>query len=242
MFIKLRKRSQLTLPKSIMKSFRLKEGDVFDCLTYEGKILLIPQNKKKLNSEKPINTLASSTFLNVPDRGFYIQCFSHFCMYLNKIPVPLNKKESELLAFLISEYGGPMHKDTVGALLWPDSSKEQRIDNLLRLCKRIQKIPGKIPLSYDKKTVWFDISQITCDLYEFEKFYKNKENPKSCESALSLYRGMLFYEDCYDWADQKEAYYDMRYLTLLSCMEDHMRQAGKEGLADVYKYYGLISE
>ena len=99
-----------------------------------------------------------------------------------------------------------------------------------------------LPLSYDKKIVWIDISQITCDLYEFEKFYKNKENPKSCEAALSLYRGMIFYEDCYDWAIQKEAYYDMRYLSLLSCMEDHMRRSGKEELAEVYRHYRLISE
>lgn len=65
MFIKLRKRAQLTIPKSIIKSFRLKEGDIFDCLIYEGKILLIPQNKRKLNSERSSNISVSSAFLNV---------------------------------------------------------------------------------------------------------------------------------------------------------------------------------
>lgn len=243
MFIKLRKRAQITLPTSIVKKFQLKEGDVLDCLTYEGEILLLPQDKEiPGHTHSKHMTFSYSIPPYIPAAGLYIQCFSHFCLYLDRKPIPMSKKAAELLALLTSEHGGPINKETAGALLWPDSRREQGLDNLLRLCRRIQKSPCKIPLNYDKKTVWLDISQISCDLYEFEKLYQEKGNPESCEAALSLYRGMIFYDDCYDWAVQKEAYYDMRYLALLSCMEDHMRLSGKEKSADIYHHYQEISE
>lgn len=243
MFIKLRKKSQITLPKSIVKKFRFQEGDIFDCLTYENKILLLPQNRNSFDhaAQKNTATPLSTTFF-IPDADIYMQCFSRFCLYMHKKPVLLSTKASELLAFLASEYGGPIRKDSAASLLWADSTREQGLDNLLRLCKRIRKSHGSIPLGYDKKSVWIDVTHVACDLYEFEKLYHQRENMEDCEAALSLYRGLIFYNDCYDWTAQKEAYYDMRYLTLLSCMEDHMRRCGNDRAADLYRYYRNISE
>ena len=122
-------------------------------------------------------------------------------------------------------------------MLWPESSEKQSIDNLFRLCKRIQKLPENIPLYYDKKTVWLDRKQIKCELYEFEQLYQNRKTPEACERALSLYRGMLFYEDCYEWSAPQEAYYDLRYTELLSCMAEHARQSGNIKGAEIYQLY-----
>lgn len=242
MLVRLRKRAQITLPKTIINKFESKDGDILDCVAHEGEILLLPQNKKVTEIPLSKHFTFSSAPHYIPDTSLYIQCFSRFCLYLDGTPVTLGEKAEELLAFLASEYGGPLNKGTAVSILWPDCRREQGLDNLLRLCKRIQNFPYNIPLNYNKKTVWLDMSRISCDLHEFEKLYHERDNPDSCEAALSLYRGMIFYDECYDWAVQKEAYYDMRYLTLLSCMENHMQTSGNKKFADIYRYYQEISE
>lgn len=61
MIIELRKKSQITLPKEIVKELHLIEGDKFDITVVDGKICLEPvavyPKEYILKIEKEINTL-----------------------------------------------------------------------------------------------------------------------------------------------------------------------------------------
>ena len=57
----------------------------------------------------------------------------------------------------------------------------------------------------------------------------------NCQVNIENYRGLLFYLDCFEWASQGEAYYDLRYMALLERTAMRLEQQGLSHAAQVYK-------
>lgn len=158
-------------------------------------------------------------------------------MYLNGTPLMLSSKKEELLALLACEGGGPLTKRYVAEMLWADSPPLQALNNLYKLSVRIQAMKEKIPLRLDKNHISLNMDHIHCELEEFEILYKNRHEIQTCRQAIELYRGLLFYQNCYEWAGQWEAYYDLRYMELLECMALHYEKSGDKKTSEIYRSY-----
>lgn len=169
--------------------------------------------------------------------GLYMRCFGLFSLYLDGIPIYLNRKAGELLALLSCEGGGPLDKRAVAGMIWPNSGRKQSLNNLQKICKYIKSMKEKIPLDCGKTQVFLDMKKIDCDLNEFRRLYRKRPDPDACEQVLELYRGLLFYHNSYDWVAQWEAYYELRYIEILGHMIKYHERCGNIQAAKLYKRY-----
>ena len=233
MLIKVRKKSQITLPADAMSALRLTEGSLLEGILEKDYLILLPCGR----NSSIVPTQKKSVYFPpaVVSHGFTMQCFGRFRLYYEGSPVPLSRKAGEFLALLACERGGPLPKRTAASLLWPDCTDIQAVNSLSHLFRRINKLPYPIPLQQDKKNIWLDMDFIYCEIYEFEELYSRSGDVDACERALSLYRGLLFYLDCFEWASQWEAYYDLRYMALLERTAMRLEKQGLSHAAQVYK-------
>lgn len=233
MLIKIRKKSQITLPADAVNTLHLTEGSLLESLIEDDFLILRPCSRDERQFHVQKKNIYPPPSVN--SHGFSMYCFGRFCLYYNGLPVHLSRKACELLALLACEHGGPLPKKMAAVLLWTESTDVQAANNLSHLCHRIRQLSIPIPLYQDKKNIWLDMSLIYCEIYEFEELYKRTEDADACEKALSLYRGLLFYLDCFEWASQWEAYYDLRYMALLERTAKRLEQGGFPGAARLYR-------
>ncbi|MFA9381161.1 MAG: hypothetical protein ACERKO_08880, partial [Acetanaerobacterium sp.] len=143
----------------------------------------------------------------------------------------------ELIALLICERGLPVSKVKTAALLWPDSEENRAMDSLYKTIRHIQNfcVDGvRVPIISTRRSLQLDVSDIDLDTEAFLRLYKSG-NQEDWEQAEELYRGALFLDGYYDWISQYEAYFDVRYLELLSRLTDYYSFIGNNNLAQYYK-------
>lgn len=150
MLIKVRKKSQITLPADAMSALHLTEGSLLEGILEKDYLILLPCGR----NSSIVPTQKKSVYFPpaVVSHGFTMQCFGRFRLYYEGSPVPLSRKAGEFLALLACERGGPLPKRTAASLLWPDSTDIQAVNSLSHLFRRINKLPYPIPLQQDKKT------------------------------------------------------------------------------------------
>lgn len=145
------------------------------------------------------------------------------------------KKSAELLAYLVCEMGAPVSKHRLAEVLWPAAEAEQAMDCLYKACRPIRKTPFAAHVVSTPGEMRFDLTGVSCDLVDFRCHYDFRCDIARCEAAVALYRGPLLGENCYEWSSAGEAYYDIRYVELLTSLGEHYEKAGKKARAAYYQ-------
>lgn len=137
----------------------------------------------------------------------------------------------------------PIKKDKAAEILWPDTTPERARDNLYKVCRFLrdfQEKQVKIPLHIFREELFLDLSEIDCDIKEFERIFMFETNPQQWERAISLYVGPLLFENYYEWTGEDEAFYDVHYCELIQRLAEDCRSRGREDMAVLYE--GKIKE
>lgn len=167
-----------------------------------------------------------------------INCFGRFQLYQEGKFIPItNKKAEELLAYLVCE-NGPVKKVKAAEVLWPNASRENARDNLYKVFRYIRHIQDSgiyIPLKLYREEIYLEMSQIECDIYNFEFLYNQGNCIEHWEKAVKLYNVPLLFENCYEWTEQAEAYYDIRFIDLVQKLIDYYQKQGKSSLVSYYR-------
>ena len=149
-------------------------------------------------------------------KRFAIFCFGKLRIYVDHTPLFLtNRKSEELLALLACERGAFLSKNDLAQSLWPDVNLPHAVDRLYKCLRSLRgtKATLDIPILSVSGRLALDMTQTYCDLEEFEQLCQTNDL-SNLERALFLYKGSLFFASDYDWAIDKESYYDIRYLEI----------------------------
>jgi len=169
------------------------------------------------------------------ESDLYAVCFGSFSLYCGGKPLKFpNKKAAELLALLVSEQGRVVRKPAAAELLWPGADSVHAMDSLYNVCTALRHMRC-LPLKVDRDTLWLDTSQIDSDIARFDRLYRYRNVPECCTEAIHLYTAPFLMNEYYEWSARAEAYYDMRYMQLLSLAEKHFSQAGDQASARYYR-------
>lgn len=137
------------------------------------------------------------------------------------------QKAKELFAFLIHQNGKSVSRDTIITELWPDYSAEKALANLNANTYYLRKAMADAGIENCIQTSRYEIrlmiSQIECDLYDFENIVNkystaDSESIGSLKKAVSLYHGSYFKDNGYEWAYEKGRQLEQKYLKLLMKM------------------------
>lgn len=166
-----------------------------------------------------------------------------------------SRKGRALLAYLISEER-QLHREQLGALLWPDLTLSRARANLSRVLSNLRKVVPNYILA-DRETVRFDFSrphQIDTRLFlqqahDLTATPEAEFDPTAAAEALALYRGELLdglsLSDCPDFEEwlviQRERFH-RRALGLLDLLIHHHIQRGEFNESRRYVQRALVME
>lgn len=123
-----------------------------------------------------------------------IGLFGDFELTINgqRIESLRSAKAQALLSNLALNFGRPVQRGKLCALLWPDSTPESGRTNLRQTLTKIRKSLGSNEpvLITEGREVSLCAKQVSVDIIEFEKLLSGKA-VSSLEAANSLYRGEL---------------------------------------------------
>lgn len=167
-------------------------------------------------------------------------CFGTFSLYRNGTPLNIpGKKPAELLAFLLSERGRVVRKAYAAELLWPESDGAHAMDSLYKACGVLRRVCGAaLPLQISRESLWLDASRIDSDAARFERLYQYRKEIECCTAAVELYTAPFLMNEYYEWSARAEAYYDMRYMELLSLAEQYYLERGNQAALRYYRRLG----
>lgn len=171
---------------------------------------------------------------------FYAVCFGTFSLYRSGKPLNIpSKKAVELLAFLLSGRGKIVRKTYAAEQLWPESTADHAMDSLYKACGVLRRACGTaLPLQISRDALWLDASRIDSDAARFERLYQFRKDIDCCTAAIELYTAPFLINEYYEWSARAEAYYDMRYMELLSLAESHYRACGNRAALRYYRQLG----
>lgn len=225
MFVTLRK-SQVTIPESIVKKLNLHEGSTLKCTETSGKIILTPFMQTD-ESIKPEEYSRLKIF-----------CFNRLIIMENEKPIPLtNKKAMELMGYLVCQTGACAKKVSAAEALWANSMPEQSANNLYKAVEAIKKLRNhQIFLPFESLRSDFKLLQeyIYCDLWEFELLY-HAGGVENWEKAEKIYKGILFVENDFSWALEYEGRYDIMYIEIIEYLYNYYERMGNKKKANYYR-------
>lgn len=167
-----------------------------------------------------------------------IHCFQKFALFINDRYIYIaNKKAGELLAYLICAKS-VVSKVKLAENLWPDVSAEKAMNSLYKACQFVKSMDLQgmgLPLEIYRNDLFLDTDSIYSDTAAFERLYAGSDDIHMCEQAVALYTGPLFYENCYGWSAIDEAYYDIRYLSLVEQLIAHYTRANNPDMVAYYQ-------
>lgn len=123
---------------------------------------------------------------------------------------------------MIVNNGRPVNKSVISSLLWEDACGPCARDSLYKTyayLKKFLRIANVCPVNSITNKLLLQQELISCDLWEFEKLYKEK-NLKNWEKAETLYKGALFGGEAYSWLIDYEGRYEMMYFEILEYLLD----------------------
>jgi two-component SAPR family response regulator len=164
-----------------------------------------------------------------------IDCFAHFALRVDGIPVSLNNsKAEELIALLACERGQIISKARAAEQLWLDSSPFHARDSLYKVLHFIRdyRIDALcIPVVDLRECLYLDISHIDIDIEGFMRLTSSID-PDDCERAVSLYRRSLLVDSTYERAWEYEVLFSLRYASTLEalvayCRNNHLQERAR---------------
>jgi DNA-binding SARP family transcriptional activator len=101
-------------------------------------------------------------------------------------------KGAQLLARLACPPGTKHRRDSLQALLWPDSDPPHAQGNLRFVLHQLRKLLGESegPLRSDSRSLWLDPNRVTVDVVHFEALAA-EGTLKALAAACDLYHGDL---------------------------------------------------
>ncbi len=122
------------------------------------------------------------------------------------------------------ESGGPLSKRYIASVLWPEADLERARDCLYKTLSWLRAEPelyGLFGLDAGRESVSLHVEALSIDLVEFDRCYAGREDVRCCRRAAELYSGPLLWQECYDWTDEKQSWYEMRYAEVLDLLAAH---------------------
>lgn len=237
---------QINIPEDFITRLGVREGNTLLCLLEDNEIRLRPAETGRLHApiSVPPATPAPATQDLEPKHStnrkeFRIQCFGS--MSVSKTGQKIifqNKKAKELVAYLLCNGGGPIRNTVLAESLWPDAPPANAMDSLYKVSRYLRNLrigEESFPIVMAHGEIYVDYTMLSCDLYEFEKLYQQKEQVEAWSEAVELYHGSVFYDEYYDWIAPYEAYYDIRFLEMTEFLIAHYEKTGNGEMADYYR-------
>ncbi len=122
------------------------------------------------------------------------------------------------------ESGGPLSKRYIASVLWPEADLERARDCLYKTLSWLRAEPelyGLFGLDAARESVSLHVEALSIDLVEFDRCYAGRSDVRCCERAAELYSGPLLWQECYDWTDEKQSWYEIRYAEVLNILAAH---------------------
>lgn len=119
------------------------------------------------------------------------------------------------------ESGGPVSKRYIASVLWPEADLERGRDCLYKTLSWLRTEPelcGLLGLDAGRESVSLHAEALSIDLEEFDRCYAARADIRCCERAAELYSGPLLWQECYDWTDEKQSWYEIRYAEVLQIL------------------------
>jgi len=209
MEVLLTKKRQITLPQAYIDEMGLKCGDALKCYIKDNRLVLSAPEKPNIYEEPVMDTTFS-----VPTSGLAIFCFQRFNLFLDGKPIHIKgRKPRELIAVLVASCES-ISKRACASFLWPESNAYQAMDSLYKLLGRIKVLYKWIPIFQDNEAISLHRERVYCDVFEYSRLC-GKSDKESWQKAVNLYRGMLLYEEPYDWVADFDVRYEVLYQGLL---------------------------
>ncbi|MDR3091135.1 MAG: hypothetical protein LBU36_02890 [Clostridiales bacterium] len=219
MLTKLSESATIQLPKHIISLFSLSAGDELLCDTDGTAIRIIP---KELNPKLRIDCFGQLTF-----------------GYAGKYLYASNKKACELLALLLMERGKPIRKQRLAETLWQDAEPENALDSIYKAVRCLQALGKRegfiMPVRADSGFMWLDMERVESDVIEFERLYASGRFA-DYEAAVELYRAPFLSKEFYEWLEQWQAFYDIRYMNMINALIESYRESNP----NMARYYQSI--
>ena len=196
----------------------------------------VDKNRLKKTIDR-LRTLSASK----SEKKLSINCFRHLSIYVDGKDINSGwrtKKAEELIAFLLCEEGKFISKEKIAEALWPDQNRNYSLSNLYMayyyIKKQEEKMGLKIPIESERGKMRIDLSNIDCDMVEFNKLIDLgvqsglAERVDLFEKAAELYRGVAFEDGYYPWASTVQGYYEYRYIQILNFLIEIYKKKGNE--------------
>lgn len=131
-------------------------------------------------------------------------------------------KTEELFAFLLCKRR--VSREEIIDTLWNGLEPEKALKNLNSTVYYIRKAIGSnklgIHIQTNKKEVWIEEGDFHCDLYQFERLYKQIKQASNLSGDLfkqvgALYTGELLRGKAYEWASEEAHWLEGKYIEIL---------------------------
>lgn len=158
--------------------------------------------------------------------AFTVRCFGSFEVEMDGVPVTNWKvqKARELLAYLILQGGAPVPRERAWEALWPEGEvgQMQRLlsDAAYHLRRTLKEASSTSlePLTTQGQRYHLRADLFRVDLRSFDAHLDRAaasppaEALREYERALRLYRGNVFGDEPFEWADEPRRAYEMRMI------------------------------
>ena len=127
---------------------------------------------KPINDEKLKKALENLRYpLPKEVKGFRVECFGNFEVYMDGTPVKFkHKKTKELLAYLIDRHGATVSTKEMAAVLYEDTNKETNVRNLRAdLNNTFEQLGISDLLVHSGGDIGINAEKIDCDYYDYLK-------------------------------------------------------------------------
>lgn len=147
------------------------------------------------------------------------------------LPLPRTRTRTEqwLLTLLLLRSHQEIERSWLADTFWPDSEEARALSNLRRSLSNLRQVLGDEAYrihSPTRSTITFDLSNASCDLYEFDAAVERGDSA-SLERAIALYGGPLVPGCDTDWIVPDREARASAYATALETLAHSAFQQGK---------------
>lgn len=125
------------------------------------------------------------------------------------------------------ERGRPLGKQRIAEMLWADSESPRALDCFYKAVRGIAEAAEfygvPLPIRSNSGAVWLDMRRVDSDVISFDEFCK-KGDIASYREAASLYTAPFLSKELYDWTSEWQAYYDVRYLSIIQRLIEYYQE------------------
>ncbi len=214
--------------------------------------LMKPVTKERL--DKALAKVTRKTdVLSVSLWDIKVTCFGKFTVE-NKEGIPVKwrtKKAEEFFAYLIDHYGKTISRDKIIDVLWGSYEVEKARVNLNTTMYNVKKAFANVGVAdlvkYSAGGYQLEEKRIHCDLWilkdSIAKIRTNSmKNMNEFEKIIKICTGGYLKENYFEWAEEKNKYFQGIYLELLIQLAKQYEEVEQPNIALEFLRKGLIMD